>query len=406
MRTETRALRRLLVLGTGSAVALLVGSAPAFADNGPHVSTTNVGGTGVLLSKAGEGRCASCHRAHTAQSAYLLKAAGGVEGLCYSCHGDGGTGATTDVQSGIAYGGVVGALRGGGFANAAIDTAHASKDVSATPGTYGYLSSNQNIPVLTKPVTTTSAHIGGTGIMWGNGAISSTANAGKDMSTAKSGQLECTSCHNPHGNGQYRILNPVPVDSGFATITANTNNPVDTTTGVPSLNPVPGIFIKDTGNKVYTTTNYWISGDPAALADTGTTWTLGATTQTDPTPVIGLNSAHGTVTTADSFSANVAAWCTTCHTRYLAPSGSANGSSGDAIFTYRHRSDSVASRATGTTTNVGAYGPNCVTCHVAHGSNAAMPNSSVKFPDGTGPSADSRLLRADDRGVCVLCHSV
>jgi predicted CXXCH cytochrome family protein len=94
----------------------------------------------------GADRCASCHRAHTAKSAYLL-AASSQENLCFTCHGDGGTGATTDVQSGIAYGGagtvdatgkwigasrtttVAGALRGGGFETAMIGASQASKEM-------------------------------------------------------------------------------------------------------------------------------------------------------------------------------------------------------------------------------------------------------------------------------------
>ena len=94
----------------------------------------------------------------------------------------------------------------------------------------------------------------------------------------------------------------------------------------------------------------------------------------------------------------IAAWCTTCHTRYLAPSGSWGTNSGDAVFTYRHTGDNVSGDA--------ASNRNCIQCHVAHGTNAQMPSSSVEWPAGTTPSADSRLLRVDDRGVCVMCHNV
>ena len=106
--------------------------------------------------------------------------------------------------------------------------------------------------------------------MWGNGPISGTANTGKDMSTTTATKLECTACHDPHGNGQYRILRAVPSDSGFTAI-------------LPG-NTTPGIVIKDTANKVYTTTNYWIAGDPNAVADTGTTTILGGTSSVGPDP--------------------------------------------------------------------------------------------------------------------------
>ena len=120
---------------------------------------------------------------------------------------------------------------------------------------------------------------------------------------------------------------------------------------------------------------------------------------------------------SDGFIGNVAAWCTTCHTRYLAGSGSyktpnaANGKV-DATFTYRHRSDS--------TDKEGVSRPNCIQCHVSHGSNAAMASKAagVPFPgqvgsntDGTLTSTDkgygdSKLLRVDNRGTCVMCHNV
>ncbi len=396
MRTHKKVRTRLVALGATAAAAFFLGAVPAYADNGPHVSTaTNTPTSGVKITDAGQGRCASCHRAHTARAAYLLNATS-EESLCYSCHGDGGTGATTDVQSGLGYDAastttypdgttltvdrgttVAGALRGGGFEKAALGTGTATKEIYLS-GT-NYRSRNQLVPPAATPQDTTSNHLGGVGIMWGNGPISGTANAGKDMSTTTNTKLECTACHDPHGNGQYRILRAVPSDSGFtATLPGNTT---------------PGIVIKDTANKVYTTTNYWIAGDPNAVADTGTTTILGGTSTTDPTPVQKTISA-----TVSSFQANVAAWCTTCHTRYLAPSGSWGKNSGDAVFSYRHTGDQVSGDA--------SANRNCIQCHVAHGTNAQMPNSKVEWPNGTGTSSDSRLLRVDDRGTCVMCHNV
>jgi predicted CXXCH cytochrome family protein len=399
MRKDKKVRRRLLALVATAATAFFLGAVPAYADNGPHVSTaTNAATTGVHITDAGQGRCASCHRAHTARAAFLLNATS-EESLCYSCHGDGGTGATTDVQSGLGYDAasttkypngttltvnrgttVVGALRGGGFDKAALGTGAATKDIVWNAARSSWSSASQLIPPLTTgPQDTTSSHLGGAGIMWGNGPISSTANAGKVMSTTTATKLECTACHDPHGNGQYRILRAVPTDSGFtATLPGNTT---------------PGIVIKDTANKVYTTTNYWIAGDPNAVADTGTKTILGGTSSVDPTPIPKTITA-----TVSSFQANVAAWCTTCHTRYLAPSNSYKTNSGDAIFTYRHTGDNVSGDA--------ASNRNCIQCHVAHGSNAQMPNSKVEFPGGTTTSSDSRLLRVDDRGTCVMCHNV
>jgi cytochrome c2 len=104
--------------------------------------------------------------------------------------------------------------------------------------------------------------------------------------------------------------------------------------------------------------------------------------------------------TADnSFNAQINAWCSQCHTRYMDGSsgagqdtpGSWGVSSGDAIFTYRHSNSSNKP---------------CTTCHVAHGSNAQMGgdySSVFPYPDGT-TSGSSRLLKLDNRGTCQACH--
>jgi hypothetical protein len=60
----------------------------------------------------------------------------------------------------------------------------------------------------------------------------------------------------------------------------------------------------------------------------------------------------------------------------------------------------------------------CSTCLVAHGSNAIMNvdpadgttfSANLRFPDGqihnqTATSGDSRLLKLDNRGICLECH--
>ena len=399
MRTDRKVMRRVVLVAAASA-ALFMGATPAQADNGPHVSTATNNTTfvdgqptnGVKISDAGQGRCASCHRAHTAKAPYLLNATS-EEALCFSCHGTGGTGATTDVQGGVGYDTassttypdgttvqtvVRGAtqvlpLRGGGFEKAMLGSSEATKDMGVL-GAHGWTSVNQLIPPAPTQEATTSSHLGGVNVMWGNGALSATPNTGKVMSSPK---LECTSCHDPHGNKQYRILRPVPSDSGFSA------------TDFPD-----GILIPDTTNKVYTTDNYWSVGDTNVPAEELTTTILGATSIVDPTPKIKTSSVA-----VSPYMANVAAWCTTCHTRYLAPSQSYKTDSGDAVFTYRHTGDNVSG-------DKDARSRNCIQCHVAHGSNAVMPNSSVEWPDGTTPSSDSRLLRVDDRGICVMCHNV
>ena len=335
----------------GSVIWLGMAAAPALADNGPHVSTA--GNTAV-------DRCAACHRAHTAQAQYLTRQA--QPAMCFTCHGPTAGGATTDVVDGIGYSaidigrtGTAQALRGGGFSYALIDSGHASRSASGVTPAF------KTVPVLAAGVATTSAHTvdGSMQTAWGNGAISATASAGAQIS------LRCGSCHDPHGNGNYRILRPIPVDSGTTT----------------------GVTIPDSRTKVYTTANYWATDDPNSAAVT--------------TPIVVTNSAGvSTPYTPSVFIANISAWCSQCHTRYMATSGSYKTNSGDAIYTYRHRSDQ----------NYKEGGANCITCHVAHGSNASMSGSNssqVSLPNGSAATpGDSRLLRVDNRGTCNMCHNV
>ena len=69
----------------------------------------------------------------------------------------------------------------------------------------------------------------------------------------------------------------------------------------------------------------------------------------------------------------------------------------DSLFNHQHRT--VAGR-------------DCLTCHVSHGSNAAMTgtfSASFPYPDAAGGAApimsgSSRLLKVDNRGTCQACH--
>lgn len=153
----------------------------AFADNGPHGNFT-----------ATTDACAGCHRAHSARSGTndLLRVP--VSELCLSCHAD-GQGASTDVKNGIyttnantgthAEGTSGAGLFGGGFTNALMTT---TWNGSTQGGT--------QITAQTSRVTTSSHTIGSGQTVWGSDA---------NNSTAASMDLECTSCHDPHGKAGY-----------------------------------------------------------------------------------------------------------------------------------------------------------------------------------------------------------
>jgi predicted CXXCH cytochrome family protein len=370
--------KRYLFLGAGIAALFVVGGAgAASADNGPHVSSAD--GVGLAVP-AGADRCAGCHRVHTAKGADMLLVGSGTQaGMCFTCHGSSGTGAATNVVDGVGYpdktrSGAPGALRGGGFDFALIDSANPTREVYVS-GT-STRARNQVIPVLATGAPVTSNHsIGTAETAWGNGPISATANAGKAVT------LECGSCHDPHGNGNYRILKPIPTDSDYVPFERVA---ADATTGAPAvMSLATGVKIPDQPTPVYTLTDYWQTGAPGV-----------------PATVDGVAAVS-----PDGFIANISDWCSTCHTRYTGKSGARSTDSGDAIFTYRH-----------TTTKIDKVGTrNCITCHVAHGSNANMngaASSVVPMPDGTAAkehsvgNAGSRLLRVDNRGICVMCHNV
>jgi predicted CXXCH cytochrome family protein len=503
--------KKLALLMAGGALWLFLCAVQVLADGGPHVLTLNNGTTGLA------GDCAACHRAHTAQAADLLKAE--VPGLCTNCHN--GTKATTDVVDGVQFvptdvtgtyqqSTVLGALRGGGFSYALIDSSNAARlgyggtqaivingdptggtftltfdgqttanlafDASAatvqaelvalsnigTSTTYtsstaasnmsGSTTTNVTVsksgstytvnfqnemrvaaqplmsgnasgltggtsPSITVADTTatrmassvgilayaskapvTSTHAGD-GTVWGNGEVGS--GAGPDVT------LDCAKCHNPHGNGQYRILQTTPGASwssgtGFEeALQAVEVQDVPDPTTTHNYTVLPGVQAEDVILAGYTATqgDYWrYKYDPSGSAN----WT-NYYLRSDP-----MNSgwngssptnaaANGGVAPSNS-TGLMTAWCITCHTRYSGlpsvdgePSSLVDTSGGDDLFMYKHG-----------TTRIG-----CEQCHVSHGSNALMTaaaSSTVTWPGGTTGSDDSRLLKVDNRGTCNLCH--
>ena len=413
-------MRKLALIGAIAALWLFVAAATAFADGGPHTMTTNNGTLGLTADS-----CAGCHRAHTATAASLLNQS--QPQLCLNCHD--GSKATTDVIDGVQYSAtaktlpVLGALRGGGFQYALIDSSNAAR-MTVNPATH---SQNSHVQPLTTAEKVTSTHGGtggvynagwGTGTVWGNGAVNS--------GTGASVTLECTSCHNPHGNGQYRILQTTPsltATSGTFTVSIASGVQVaDTTTtsthnytikpasdGANANGSAANIVTADTGD-------YWrYHWDPTGAS----LWYVAPFSPADPmntgwNGVTATNAAaNGGVAPANN-TGLMTAWCIQCHTRYngysttvtngvsnYTPGGNQASSlvanSADSVFMFKHG-----------TTRIG-----CEQCHVAHGSNALMTGNTLNYtnPDGTvppltlsGASGDSRLLKVDNRGTCQMCH--
>ena len=502
-------MRRLALVLAGGALWLILAAVPALADGGPHVMTVNNGSLGINADG-----CAGCHRAHTAQGPFLINAADETA-LCKTCHGAVAVGSTVDVMTGVQYslrgvagvgGTQLGALRGGGYDTARLDSGNASRLAYLRNATA--VSQRPKVGVGAAE-DVTSAHIAMTdngltsqGIAWGNGAAGSGAGPAVEIS--------CASCHNPHGNGQYRILNNIPEATGtgfddawvvdvFATTAtddriytevshglqvgdvvtvAGTGSAADgvgrvvatvlvsqgsssgaywfTLTGVDILAdtgavgtvertsgvvvtdatlPAPGdtrnyTVMQTKGTEGTESTYLLYASQVAAAAGSGSF--NGIAGSYGPTggdyfarnvpwnPSINSAACDPTVYPADAscatansapngrpttFSPQITAWCASCHTRYLTGQnantdtpepldygrGWAVPRPGESLFKYQH--STIAGR-------------DCLTCHVSHGSNAAMTgtfSSTYTYPDGTA-SASSRLLKVDNRGTCQSCH--
>ena len=236
-------MRRLALLVAGGAVWLFLAAIPVFADGGPHVLTVNNGSAGITADS-----CAACHRAHTSTSPtgfLLTDPSPTITGYCRSCHGATGTGAATNVDQGVQYAlagdgtrltsNTIGALRGGGFLQARIASSSAYRTRTSANATLDFRTKVPGAaaaPVTSAHMALTGSGLTATGMTWGYGPI-----ALSNPGTAFSGGLQCTSCHNPHGNGNYRILNAIPTDG------ASINGPstVPAPTAVPVYDaPLPG----------------------------------------------------------------------------------------------------------------------------------------------------------------------
>lgn len=328
---------RLVRALVGAFILVLALGGQVLADGGPHGSYTDT-----------TDGCAACHRTHSASAPGLL--VNSNTALCLTCHGPAATGAETNVSDGIYEGTAMGAqnagLNGGGFSHAVQNT-----DLGSAP-TSGATTSMHDVQGL--------PGYSSTAVMWG---------AGTDGS-GSTFDLYCTSCHDPHGNDNYRMLKPTV--NGVAVAVAQTDEAV----------------------KDYTAPRYY---KPEAASGQ---W-------------------------------EISGFCSACHTRYMSGlAGSGGGSSGDTSFPYRHRVDAPSGSVVNGVTysfpplmslpvssvdgGILAASPDnrsmmCLTCHYAHGSKAEMGTNSgaVPWPGGsTTPdgSARSSLLRLDNRGVCQDCH--
>jgi len=391
--------------------------------------------------------CAGCHRAHTSVStitwtdsaggdqhaALLVTSATEMWQFCYACHDATSQGADTNVQQGIYegtdYGDQGGVLNGGGF-----------DEVGGVPTTSQHMYKGSSWGAY-----------GGGYFGTGKTFAADFSDAGQGPNTGSPGEgvgnnikMDCATCHDPHGSPNYRILKTVVNGNvvGEYTPTGNPSDP-DPNGYVSSVEtgwPVNGFRLHTAYPAYepnYTTAMYAKGYDmpDATLAN-------GATAR---------NAVKG-----------MSGWCAGCHSTYLGPveafdktnSVGVTSSYQSVASTYnagdggglarRHKhpinveldtyngpdkqsmiiTDQVLPLAhdideQGAPVNEAQDWIECLTCHRAHGTAAAMTGyASVAGADtvldidgiarNTFPAQNpvpSALLRYDNRGVCERCHN-
>lgn len=206
--------------------------------------------------------------------------------------------------------------------------------------------------------------------------------------------LSCIDCHTPHDGPNYRLLRQSPGGTA-AQISVPWNGP-----WTDDSQTVKG-------------------GDYKAFTERDFT------------------AADGVTEYTRNYAANIAAWCTTCHTRYFAtntngaPNAYKEGDVYNAGDTYgaiaRHR-HTVNTTITGNksiegidydlksnlpledVTGNGRTSDDrltCLSCHKAHGSSASMYGAAILENRGPLPdSTDGMMLRTDARSMCGDCHNI
>ena len=404
-------------------------SGVAYANFGPH------GG----YSKDTDA-CAGCHRAHTSfspiqrteylngtptgnlvGSALLVSSAQNMTEFCYVCHGNDAPGASTNVAAGLFDGGPSTDINDATLDGVqALYNTNSSFDTTLNGGgfdTMGLSGTSVTSMHNMAPEAVSNNMTGTVAPMWGYGASATAA-------TGVLAEFNCTSCHDPHGSSNYRLLKdslPGGAVGGYSLLGVPTPYVVSSEEGYPILGwkkHQDGADQMATYKPNYTAPQYRNNG----LMDQ-----------------------------------NISGWCAGCHERYD-ESGTAYNYEGyladgaTEVGTrdfHRHpvnrpvaafpnsslavepitdgllplEPNMAAAEQAGTATwNLGdSIG--CLTCHRAHGEtsqmsgwaesgvvNSASASTSwtVQLEPGTGgvnPNKSSALLRADNRGVCERCHN-
>lgn len=375
LKISLSALFMLLLLGIFGAGALAASNPPinnATIDNNGNENVQKTHGNFQNNTNS----CANCHSVHNGETSSLLMKSGASE-LCMSCH-DGTLGfynVTQASEAGIMY-----STDGSGSAS----MHHVDSDLQ-----------EKSAPGATATVNDTN---------------------GTNVKNASTATFECSSCHNPHGSANDRLLNETVAGNtygktynvnivGYAeTITKATDIPVGQK--AIKLNLVEDPAYSDINNatnlsglKIYKSKGIYAETDLPKNAD----GSYGTVTAVD----------GSTVSQADvrNYRLNYSALCGSCHTDYYKSreDGPRDLTADDGAHLYTHSTSSTKS------------GRACTSCHYAHGTDITLlrdtAGKTVADYEAAGWSEQkakdymkdvsktgSNLKRFTNMSVCWACH--
>jgi len=425
-------LRKYTFLAVLTVALFFAMSSVAYANFGPH------GGYSDDTDS-----CAACHRAHTSfspiqrtnylgglpigtiGSALLVSSAQNMREFCTVCHGNDAPGASTNVVAGVFDGGPSAPFGTAVNPGAGILYAtNSSFNATLNAGGFRYLGGTAPVTSMHSmaPEDPSSPLTGTVAPLWGFGA--SVTNSRQLLS-----EFTCTSCHDPHGSSNYRLLKDSLPGGAVGGYTA-------------AGQPNPFVISSEEGYPLLGWQRHEAGAAQMALYRPNYT-----APQYRNTGLMGEN---------------ISGWCAGCHQRYdesgtvydygdflAATLGEATVAVGPRVF-HRHpvnrpvglmpnislsrepvidsmipleRTMAAAPQATSTATWGHGDLLGCLTCHRAHGTNATMAGWAestlatrsgettwiVALDPGSGgvnPNRSSSLLRADNRGVCQRCHNM